>query len=76
MGVDERIVCVSNVTGDGVEEVRARMEAGKTYPSIGTSFATVQCCRLARPAALISRGEAPMRATLTRPHGDTASRWR
>ncbi len=37
LGVDERIVCVSNVTGAGVEEVRALMEAGKTYCLLGSS---------------------------------------
>ena len=37
LGVAARIVCVSNVTGDGVEEVRALMEAGKTYCLLGSS---------------------------------------
>ena len=36
-GVDAQIVCVSNVTGDGVEEVRALMAAGKTYCLLGSS---------------------------------------
>ena len=37
LGVAARIVCVSNVTGDGVEEVRALMAAGKTYCLLGSS---------------------------------------
>ena len=37
LGVGARIVCVSNVTGDGVEEVRALMAAGRTYCLLGSS---------------------------------------
>ena len=36
LGVDAQIVCVSNVTGEGVEEVRARMAAGRTYCLLGS----------------------------------------
>jgi ribosome biogenesis GTPase len=37
LGVAARIVRVSNVTGDGVDEVRALMAAGKTYCLLGSS---------------------------------------
>jgi ribosome biogenesis GTPase len=37
LGVAARIVCVSNVTGAGVEEVRALMAAGRTYCLLGSS---------------------------------------
>ena len=37
LGVDARIVCVSNVTGEGVAEVRALMQAGRTYCLLGSS---------------------------------------
>ena len=37
MGVAARIVCVSNVTGAGVDQVRALMETGKTYCLLGSS---------------------------------------
>jgi ribosome biogenesis GTPase len=37
MGVDARIVCVSNVTGAGVDQVRELMAPGKTYCLLGSS---------------------------------------
>jgi ribosome biogenesis GTPase / thiamine phosphate phosphatase len=37
MGVDANIVCVSNVTGAGVDQVRERMAPGKTYCLLGSS---------------------------------------
>jgi len=37
MGVDANIVCISNVTGAGVDQVRALMAAGKTYCLLGSS---------------------------------------
>ncbi len=37
LGVAARIVRVSNVTGDGVDEVRALMAPGKTYCLLGSS---------------------------------------
>jgi ribosome biogenesis GTPase len=37
MGVDAEIVCVSNVTGAGVDLVRELMEPGKTYCLLGSS---------------------------------------
>jgi ribosome biogenesis GTPase len=37
IGVDARIVCLSNVTGSGVEQVRELMAAGKTYCLLGSS---------------------------------------
>ena len=37
LGVEARIVCVSNVTGDGVEAVRALLEPGRTYCLLGSS---------------------------------------
>lgn len=36
-GVDAQIVCVSNVTGAGVDQVRALMASGKTYCLLGSS---------------------------------------
>lgn len=37
MGTDAKIVCVSNVTGAGVDQVRELMAAGKTYCLLGSS---------------------------------------
>lgn len=37
MGVDADIVCVSNVTGAGVDQVRELMAPGKTYCLLGSS---------------------------------------
>ena len=37
MGVDAKIVCVSNVTGAGVDQVRELMASGKTYCLLGSS---------------------------------------
>jgi ribosome biogenesis GTPase / thiamine phosphate phosphatase len=37
VGVEARIVCVSNVTGAGVEQVRELMEPRKTYCLLGSS---------------------------------------
>jgi ribosome biogenesis GTPase / thiamine phosphate phosphatase len=37
MGVDAKIVCVSNVTGAGVDQVRELMAPGKTYCLLGSS---------------------------------------
>lgn len=37
MGVDARIVCISNVTGSGVDQVRELIAAGKTYCLLGSS---------------------------------------
>lgn len=37
MGVDAKIVCVSNVTGSGVDQVRELMTSGKTYCLLGSS---------------------------------------
>ncbi len=37
MGVEADIVCVSSVTGAGVDQVRERMAAGKTYCLLGSS---------------------------------------
>jgi ribosome biogenesis GTPase len=37
MGMEARIICVSNVTGAGVEQVRALMTPGKTYCLLGSS---------------------------------------
>jgi ribosome biogenesis GTPase len=37
MGLEAQIVCVSNVTGAGVDQVRALMASGKTYCLLGSS---------------------------------------
>ena len=37
VGVDAKIVCVSNVTGAGVDQVRELMAPGKTYCLLGSS---------------------------------------
>jgi len=37
MGVDTKIVCVNNLTGAGVDQVRALMVPGKTYCLLGSS---------------------------------------
>jgi ribosome biogenesis GTPase len=37
MGVEAQIVCVSNVTGAGVDQVRALITAGQTYCLLGSS---------------------------------------
>jgi len=37
MGVDAKIVCISNVTGSGVDQVRELVAAGKTYCLLGSS---------------------------------------
>ena len=37
MGVDAKIVCVSNVTGSGVDQVRELVAPGKTYCLLGSS---------------------------------------
>jgi ribosome biogenesis GTPase len=37
MGVEAKIVCVSNVTGAGVDQVRELMASGKTYCLLGSS---------------------------------------
>ncbi|MFZ3220315.1 MAG: ribosome small subunit-dependent GTPase A [Rhodoferax sp.] len=37
MGVDAKIVCVSNMTGAGVDQVRALVAPGKTYCLLGSS---------------------------------------
>ena len=37
MGMDAEILCVSNVTGTGVDLVRERIEPGKTYCLLGSS---------------------------------------
>ena len=37
MGVDAQIICVSNVTGSGVDQVRKLMAFGKTYCLLGSS---------------------------------------
>jgi ribosome biogenesis GTPase len=37
IGVDARIVCVSNVTGAGIDQVRELMASGKTYCLLGSS---------------------------------------
>ena len=37
VGVDAQAVCVSNVTGEGVDQVRALMAPGKTYCLLGSS---------------------------------------
>lgn len=37
MGVDAKIVCVSNMTGAGVDQVRALIAPGKTYCLLGSS---------------------------------------
>lgn len=37
MGVDTRIVCISNMTGAGVDQVRELMATGQTYCLLGSS---------------------------------------
>ncbi|WP_442775342.1 ribosome small subunit-dependent GTPase A [Sphaerotilus montanus] len=37
VAVDAQVVCVSNVTGEGVDQVRALMAPGKTYCLLGSS---------------------------------------
>jgi ribosome biogenesis GTPase / thiamine phosphate phosphatase len=37
MGVDAKLVCISNVTGSGVDQVRELVAAGKTYCLLGSS---------------------------------------
>lgn len=37
MGVDANIVCISNLTGAGVDQVRALLTPGKTYCLLGSS---------------------------------------
>jgi len=36
-GIHARIICLSNVTGDGIEQIRAVMVPGKTYCLLGSS---------------------------------------
>jgi ribosome biogenesis GTPase len=37
VGIDALVVCLSNVTGEGVDQVRALMAPGKTYCLLGSS---------------------------------------